>query len=100
VNGRAAKERARRRSENNSRLARKAATVEKTKAEQEFDRLMGEIRDERAAIHKDAGAVYAKAVKAAIADRKTAVQAADAAYVEKRDKIIKRLAAEETKAAA
>lgn len=92
MNGRAAKERARRRSENNARLARKAAAIEKTAAEQEFDRLMAELRDERSEAMKAAGAVYEKTVKAAIEDRKKAVQAADAAYVEKRDKIIKRLA--------
>lgn len=99
MNGRAARDRARRRSENNARLARKAATVEKSAAEQEFDRLMSDLRDERAAAMKTAGAAYEKAVKAADADRRKAVQAADEAYVEKRDKIIKRLAGDEAKAA-
>lgn len=99
MNGRAARDRARRRSENNARLARKAATVEKTAAEQEFDRLMAELRDERAEAMKTAGAAYKKAVKAAEFYRRKAVQAADEAYVEKCDKTIKRLAAEEAKAA-
>ena len=99
MNGRRARERAQRRSENNARLQRKAASVERDAHEQEFDRLIAEARDERAEAMKAANAAHKKAVKKADADRVKAVQAAEAAYIERRDAIVKRLANEQAEAA-
>lgn len=87
------------RSQENTRLGRKAAGVERSAREQEFDRLTSGFRLERSEAMKAAGAAYEKVVKAAIADRKTAVQAAEAEYLEKRDKVIARLAGAEVEAA-
>jgi uncharacterized protein YecT (DUF1311 family) len=97
VNGKRA--RPLRRSQENTRLTRKAATVERDTHEQEFDRQISEARDERAAAMKAANAAFEKKLKALEKDRKEAVQAADAAYIEKRDAIITRLSADQEKAA-
>lgn len=86
------KRRAVARSQKNQRLERKAATVETTAAEQEFDRLMHEFRNERAEAIKDAQLAYENAVGAADRERRKAVQQADADYIDNRDKTIKRLA--------
>lgn len=92
MNGKRA--RALRRSQENTRLSRKAATVERSAHEQEFDRQISEARDERAAAMKAANAAFEKTMKSLEKDRKEAVQAAEAAYIEKRDAIIKKLAPE------
>jgi hypothetical protein len=93
------KARAQRRSQENTRLSRKAATVERDAHEQEFDRLLAEARTERADAMKAANKVFEKKLKALEKDRREAVQAADQAYIEKRDAIVKRLAGEQAAAA-
>jgi hypothetical protein len=80
-----------RRSQNNQRLARKAASVERSEHEREFDSGMAELRDERAKAMTSATAAFDKTMKAATEQRKKAVQDADAAYIEKRDTLIKKL---------
>lgn len=100
MNGKQARRRrAVERSQANTRLSRKAATVERDAHEQEFDRLLAEARTERADAMKAANAVFEKKLKALGNDRKEAVQAADQAYIEKRDAIIKRLSREQVAAA-
>lgn len=91
MNGKRARERALRRSQNNARLSRKAASVERSEHEREFDRQMSAARDDRAKATKAAYAVYDKTVKAATEQRRKAVQETDAAYIETRDAIVKKL---------
>jgi hypothetical protein len=86
-----------RRTQENNRLARKAASVERSQHEREFDRAMHELRVERADAMKAANAEFEKALKKLETTCKEAVQAADQAYIEKRDAIVKRLAREQEK---
>ena len=91
--------RALRRSRENDRLNRKVASLEQSAHEREFDRLIAEARTERAEAMKAANAAFEKALKALENERKKHVQEAEAAYIEKRDGIVSRLARDKAKAA-
>jgi len=82
-----------------SRLARKAARVEKNEFERKLDSELGAAKTVRDKVLHDASQAYKKGVEELRAERGKATAKAWAAYQTARDSIVKKLAADEAKAA-
>lgn len=82
-----------------SRIARKAARVEKTEIDREFDTDLGKLRTELNEALAAANQAHRDGVKKLDADRVKARSAAWKGYDEDRTKLLKRLAAKERAAA-
>jgi hypothetical protein len=82
-----------------SRIQRKAARVERTEFDREFNAELAALRRIRMDAGTAANAAYEQAVKEATAVRTKAKNDADEAYDDARAKLLKRLAKKEAQAA-